>query len=284
MPDLSVVVLTMGDRPDALRAAIASARRQRGVDVELVVVANGVATSTLGLEGVVAVEAEHNLGVPGGRNLGAAHAAAPLLAFLDDDARFVDDDVLARCATAFDADPMLGVVAMRIVDERGRTAQRHVPRLGARGAERSGPVAGFLGGAAVIRAAAFDDAGDYPAAFVYAMEETDLALRLVNRGWTIRYDARPAVFHPATEPSRHAHAAEHTMRNRVWLAHRNLPAPLATGYVLDWLVISAWRDPCRLPALVRAAHSGWRTRPGPRRPIRWATVGRLVRLGRPPVV
>ena len=107
---------------------------------------------------------------------------------------------------------------------------------------------GFLGGAAVIRARAFDDVGRYPAVFAYAMEETDLALRLADHGWTIHYDGRPAVFHPATEPGRHPRAAEHTMRNRVWLAHRNLPAGLAVLYVLDWLAISAARPaPRRRP-------------------------------------
>ena len=35
MADISVVVLTMGDRPESLRAAIESARAQRGVDIEL---------------------------------------------------------------------------------------------------------------------------------------------------------------------------------------------------------------------------------------------------------
>ena len=34
MADISVVVLTMGDRPEPLRAASESARTQRGVDIE----------------------------------------------------------------------------------------------------------------------------------------------------------------------------------------------------------------------------------------------------------
>ncbi len=67
----------------------------------------------------------------------------------------------------------------------------------------------------------------YAADFRYAMEETDLALRLVDRDWTIRYDATPAVVHPRTDPARHPGAAERTMRNRVWLAYRNLPTTLA---------------------------------------------------------
>ena len=284
MADISVIVLTMGDRPDGLRAAVASARQQVGVGIEVIVVANGVAADGLDLDDAVIVHAEHNLGVPGGRNLGAKHATAALLAFLDDDAWYVDETVLARCAMAFGDHSTLGAVALRIVDERGETAHRHVPRVGARGVDRSGEVTGFLGGAAVIRARAFDDVGRYPAVFTYAMEETDLALRLADHGWTIHYDGRPAVFHPATEPGRHPRAAEHTMRNRVWLAHRNLPAGLAVLYVLDWLAISAARDPRHAAALVRAAIAAWRTRPGPRRPIGWSTVVRLTRLGRPPVV
>ncbi len=69
--------------------------------------------------------------------------------------------------------------------------------------DRSGPVTAFLGGAVVIRRAAFEQVGGYAADFRYAMEETDLALRLIDDGWTIHYDGTPAVIHPRTDPSRH---------------------------------------------------------------------------------
>jgi GT2 family glycosyltransferase len=225
-----------------------------------------------------------NAGIPGGRNLGAAAATRPLLAFLDDDAWYLDDDVLGRAAAAFAARPRLGVLALRIVDADGVTARRHVPRLGARDPARSGPVTAFLGGAAVVRRDAFDDVDGYPAAFFYAMEETDLSWRLVDRGWSLYYDGRPAVEHPATVPSRHAGHAERTMRNRVWMVHRCLPWPLAITYVLAWTAVTAARAPSSVPTLVGAIRAAWPDRPGPRRPIRWATVWRLTRLGRPPVV
>lgn len=286
--DISVIILTTGNRGDELRAAVTSALEQADIDVQVVVVANGVAATELGLpddDRLRAYESAVNLGIPGGRNLGAEHATAPLLAFLDDDATFTQERVLATVHRVFAADPLLGVLALRIVDEHGHTAQRHVPRLGGRGADRSGPVTAFLGGASIIRRRAFDDAGRYAAEFVYAMEETDLALRLIDRGWTIRYDGAPAVVHPRTDPSRHAASVERTMRNRVWLAYRNLPAPLAVLYVVDWLALSTARNPRDLPALRRAVVEGWRTRPlGERRPVRWMTVARLTRLGRPPVI
>jgi GT2 family glycosyltransferase len=287
-PAISVVVLTLGTRPGELRAAVVGALAQRGVDAEVVVVANGVPPALLALPDdprLRIVAAAANNGVPGGRNLGAQHAQGALLAFLDDDARFTDDDVLARATDAFDADERLGAVALRIVDEDGTTARRHVPRIGSRGPDRSGAVTSFLGGACVIRRTAFDDAGRYASAFFYAMEETDLALRLLDRRWTIRYDGAPAVVHPPTDPARHPAAAERTMRNRVWVAYRNLPAPLAVAYVLDWLAISIARGPRRASALVRGTLDGWHSRPrGQRNPISWRTVARLTRLGRPPIL
>jgi GT2 family glycosyltransferase len=136
-----------------------------------------------------------------------------------------------------------------------------------------------------MRRTAFDDADGFADEFQYAMEETDLALRLIDRDWTILYDATPAVVHPHTDPARHPAAAERTMRNRVWLAYRNLPAPLALCYVANWFVIAALRRPRRVGDLVRGVGGGWRGRPrAERRPIRWRTVARLTRLGRPPVV
>lgn len=282
-----MVILTMGDRPDELAAAMMSVRCQSGVHAETVVIANGVPAGALAIttdSHATVTETIENLGIPGGRNVGIDHAHAPIVAFLDDDARLIDDHVLARCVEEFRHRPALAVIALRIVDEQGRTARRHVPRAGARDPARSGGVTAFLGGAMVVRAAAFREAGGYAAPFMYAMEETDLALRLIDRGWEIHYDGAPAVFHPATEPDRHLQADEQTMRNRVWLAHRSLPALIAVMYVLDWLAVSAVRRPRRTVAFVRAAIAGWRTRPGPRSPIRWSTVVRLTRLGRPPII
>lgn len=287
-PRIDVVILTMGDRPTELRAALDSALTQTDVAVEITVVANGVGATSIdvgGDERARVVESTVNLGIPGGRNLGADASSAALIAFLDDDARFVTADVLSRTATEFAADPALGAVALRIVDEQGESARRHQPRVGARDPSRSGDVAGFLGGAVVVRRAAFEQVGGYAAEFGYAMEETDLALRMVDRGWRIRYDGTPAVLHPHTDPSRHPGAAERTMRNRVWLAYRNLPGPLGVVYVANWLVIASIRRPRDTGAVWRGALTGWRTRPrGERAPIAWRTVARLARLGRPPIV
>lgn len=285
---LSVVILTRGDREDELAAAVASVGGQIGVHTEVVLVWNGVPVGAVRRsdarpDTLVDVHLPENLGIPEGRNVGLRHSSNEVVLFLDDDALLTSDDTLAAIAQRFDAAADLGAVSLRIVDEDGETAQRHVPRLGSRSAGRSGPVAGFLGGATAIRRTAFDRAGGYAGEFFYSMEETDLAWRLIDGGWTIWYAADLVVRHPRTAPARHPDAVGRTARNRLWLAHRALPVPLAALYLVNWFAITTVRSPQAWRTVLRAYRQGWRTRIGPRAPIRWRTVWRLTRLGRPPL-
>jgi GT2 family glycosyltransferase len=284
-PDVGAIILTQGDRLPALTAAVASVTAQRGVVVECIVVWNGAPGHALPAGTVDRdVELEANVGIPEGRNAGAAASDAPFVLFLDDDARLLDRSSLAGVVAEFRRDPHLGAVGLRLVDERGETSRRHLPRVGRVGAQRPGAVTSFPGGACCIRAAAFEAVGGFYDAYFYSMEETDLAWRLVDGGWTIRYDPAHVVFHPRTQPSRHAAAAWRTARNRAWLAYRLLPLPLVPVYLSSWLLITLARRSASTADFVRGVRDGWRTRPGPRRPIRWRTVWTLTRLGRPPIV
>jgi GT2 family glycosyltransferase len=284
-PPIAAIILSQGDRLSALTDALTSVAAQRHIATERIVVWNGCPAAELPA-GLVDrdVALPSNVGIPGGRNLGAAATGAPILLFLDDDARLLGEASLAAIVQEFNDNPQLGVLGMRLVDERGETSRRHVPRVGRGGADRPGAVASFPGGACCIRAAALVAVGGFRSDYFYAMEETDLAWRLIDRGWTIRYAPEHHVFHPRTEPSRHPEAAWRTARNRTWLAYRLLPLPLAPVYLFNWLVITLARRSAPLSQYVRGVRDGWRTRVGPRRPLRWRTVWQLTRLGRPPIV
>ena len=127
-------------------------------------------------------------------------------------------------------------MSFRVRDpEGGPGERRHVPRLRAGDPLRSSPVTTFLGGACAVRRAAFDAAGGLPEDFFYAHEETDLAWQALNAGYRIVYDARCVMFHPAVAPTRHAMFYRLNARNRVWLARRNLPWPVAFTYLAVWI-------------------------------------------------
>jgi GT2 family glycosyltransferase len=278
---IAVVVLTRADRPAQLARAIESVRAQQQADPQLVLVVNGGAPPQPDPSDQLIVLPE-NVGIPAGRNVGAAAADAGLLMFLDDDAELVDPGLLAAVVDRFEADPRLGAMAIRLIDEDGRTQRRHVPRLGVRSAERSGPVTHFLGGACVVRAATFHQLGGFDGRFFYSMEESDLSWRLLDVGWSIWYSADLRVFHPRTAPSRHAGHAQLTARNRLWMAWRSLPAPMLVAYVLTWTGAS-WVRGSSLREVLAGYREGWPDRPA-RHPMRWRTVVRMTLLGRPPVV
>jgi len=316
---LGAVVLTTGGRPRELARAVASVRGQRHADVRIVVVFNHdaaesgiddpageaiaqdgirrgpaggeLAAADLGLDDdVEVVTPGRNLGIPAGRNLGVRHLTShgpvpDAVLFLDDDARLVGDDVLAKVAVAFEADERLAVVTMRLRDPvTGRTERRHVPRLRVGDPSRSSWVTTFLGGACVIRAQAFEEAGGLPDDFFYAHEETSLAWRMLDAGWRLHYRGDLEVAHPAAAPSRHPNFHRLSARNRVLLAHLHLPFIIAAVYVTTWILLSVVRAPRSLPMIVAGVRDGLRMRHLPRSPIKWRTILTMARYGRPPLI
>jgi GT2 family glycosyltransferase len=288
---LGAVVLTMGNRPVELLALLDSVARQKGDPVEVVVVGNGAPLPSLP-PGVRTVELPENVGIPAGRNVGieafgANGTEVDALLFLDDDGLLPREDTAELVREAFAADRELGIISFRIADpETGGTQRRHVPRLRAADPMRSSRVTTFLGGANAARTAVFAQVGGLPDVFFYAHEETDLAWRALNAGWMIDYRADMVLEHPKTAPSRHAVYHRMVARNRVWLARRNLPALLVPLYLGTWILLTLARRPSgpALRAWLGGFREGWSTPCGPRRPMKWRTVWRLTRLGRPPVI
>ncbi|GLZ03930.1 glycosyl transferase [Actinomadura sp. NBRC 104412] len=291
---LSVVVLTMGNRPKELARAVRSALDQEHVDIEVVLVGNGVAGDWTPGEDevfddkrVVIVRLPRNVGIPAGRNRGVAEAGGEVILFLDDDGWYRSNRLGAYLRDRFTADPTLGVVSFRVRDpEGGRGERRHVPRLRAGDPERSSEVTTFLGGACAIRRAAFEAAGGLPEDFFYAHEETDLAWQILDAGYRIVYDASAVMFHPAVLPTRHDMFYRYNARNRVWLARRNLPWPIGLTYLAVWVAMTVLRErrPAALRPWFKGFAEGWRKPAGRRRPISWRTAWRMTRTGRPPII
>jgi len=115
---------------------------------------------------------------PGGaRNRLVEECTNPLVVSLDDDSFPIDEDFFAAVERAFKAHPEAGVLAMAIIHD----GEPVVPR---------GPdcrdVGDFVGcGCAYRREAFLQTSGYVPLAIAYGMEEADLALQLLDEGWSI---------------------------------------------------------------------------------------------------
>jgi GT2 family glycosyltransferase len=284
---LSIVILTMGNRPAELSRAIESTAPLRAAGAELVVVGNGADVGPVP-DGVTTLRLEENLGVAGGRNSGVRACVGDVVLFLDDDGWYPDGAGLGEhIAARFGAEPELAVLSFRVADPEGGPGGRwYVPRLRAGDPERSSVVTTFAGGACAIRRSAFLEAGGLPDAFFFGHEETDISWRLIDLGYRIEYDAAAVMYHPTVPNARHAIWYRFEARNRVWLARRNLPWPLAVVYLADWMAITLLRE--RSASALRAWFGGfaegWRKNPGRRQPMKLRTAWTMTKAGRPPVI
>lgn len=283
---LGVAVVTMGTRPAELSALLESVRGQTVPAHRIVVVGNGCELPPLP-EGIEPVELPDNLGVSGGRNVALDHLRdVDVVVDIDDDGLLICDDVFTRITHAYEADPRLGILSFRIVDEYGHTARRHVPRLRTNDPMRGGAVTTFLGGGHTLSRRMLDEIGDWPQRFFFAHEETDMAWRALDGGWRVVYEPELVLQHPRTSPARHSVYFRMTARNRVWLARRRLPAVLVPIYLGVWIALTVLRtrEAAGLRAWLAGFVEGWRTPAGTRAPMHWRTVWAMTRLGRPPIV
>ncbi|MCT2591763.1 glycosyltransferase [Streptomyces sp. N2-109] len=286
---VGVAILTMGNRNDELQKLLDSVAAQKVPATQIVVVGNGSPLPPLPA-GTTEVELEENLGVSGGRNAALDKLRelgdVDLVVNLDDDGLLISPDVFGQLTDLYAADPSLGIVSFRIADERGRTQRRHVPRLRTSDPARGGLVTTFLGGGHALSMEMLEQTGGWPDEFFFAHEETDLAWRALDAGWQIRYEPELVLQHPWTSPARHAVYYRMVARNRVWLAKRHLPALLVPLYLGTWVALTAarTRSPAGLRAWAGGFSEGIRNPCGPRRPMRWRTVWRMTRLGRPPII
>jgi GT2 family glycosyltransferase len=276
----------MGNRPQEFNRAVESTAALRAAGAQLVIVGNGADVPPVP-DGVTTIRLQENAGVAGGRNAAVRECTGDVVLFLDDDGWYPEPAALGEhVAAKFATDPQLAVLSFRVVDPDGGTARWYVPRLRAGDAGRSSEVTTFAGGACAIRRSAYWEAGGLPDAFFFGHEETDMSWRLLDLGYRLEYDATATMCHPPVRNARHAIWYRTEARNRVWLARRNLPWPLAFAYLADWMAMTVVRE--RSPAALRAWFAGfadgWRQDAGRRQPIRLRTAWRMTRLGRPPVI
>ena len=288
-PSFACVVLTRGNRPADLNLSLESLLRQRGVDLDIVVVGNGWEPEGLP-EGVRGIGLAEDRGIPAGRNAGVPHARGDLLFFLDDDASLADDDALKRVAEELESDGSIGLIQLRVEPrEPGVSPRDWVPRLRA-GTRETGDVTAVWEGAVAMPRRVFDEVGGWPAAFRFVHEGVDLGWRVMDAGYRVRYLGDRTVLHPPPPPipapERHHYSYYFGARNRVWLARRYLPLPLGAIYVATFAARTfvGIRSPRHARAAARGYRDGLRDPCGGRHRLRVRTLWRMTRAGRPPLI
>lgn len=117
LPKVSIIVPTYNRRTDVLEC-LQSLRKLNYTDYEIIVVDNGSTDGTSDAieklyPEVKLVKSRTNLGVTGGRNLGAKHSNGEYIFFLDHDTT-VDGNVLIELWNVIESDPLIGIVGPAI--------------------------------------------------------------------------------------------------------------------------------------------------------------------------
>ncbi|WP_240487360.1 glycosyltransferase family 2 protein [Actinomadura flavalba] len=257
---MTVVVATRNRRAELL----ATVRRLRALPErpEVIVVDNGSTDGTsaavrgLADAGVLALRLGRNLGAPA-RNVGAAAARTPYVAFSDDDSWW-EPGALARAADVLDRNPRLGLLAARTLVGRWRAsdpinaAMAKTP-LPAGPALPGPPVLGFLACAAVVRRGAFLDVGGFSEVLFFVGEERLLAYDLAAAGWDLCHVPEVVAIHDPS-PRRAGGSARRRaeLRNTLLTAWLRRPARVAVRETVR-LTARAGTDRAALPALAGAA-------------------------------
>lgn len=219
--------------------------------------------------------ASETRGPGGGRNALAAIADGDLLVSLDDDSWPIDPDFFMRVLDLSSDHPQVAAFAAVIKLPADNAGGHRI---------RPGMVGCFENCGVVIRTSAFLATTCYlPLRYAYGMEEADVALQLIDRGWSIRRSPEIRVFHDS-ELAHHASAeinAAH-ITNIGLLGFLRYPAP--------WLPLALFQVANRLRySIITGRYAGigsglweipwtcWKFR-SRRQPVKSATIRKMLSI------
>lgn len=264
MPSVTAVMLAYGPEP-YLEEAVAAVLASTGIDVDVVLVDNGCTSDAVervkGMSGVCLVRPETNTGYAGGCLLGAAEATGDYLAFVNSDA-IVTPGALQRLAqVVLEPGVGLAMASIRLArdPELMNTAGNPLHYTGLSWAGGCGEpasryatrrqVACGSGCCFVIGRQMWRELGGFAAEYFAYWEDSELSLRLWQRGRTVEYVPDAVVAH-------HYEFSRNDLK--YYLVERNRLVLVLTAYqVRTLLLLAPMLLFTELAVLASALVSGW---------------------------
>ncbi|MBD3656210.1 glycosyltransferase [Marinobacter sp.] len=253
------VVLLSYNRPEEIFRNVQELYHSLDRNVEIIVVDNNSLTPVFDIISpkfpeVKVIRLADNLGVAG-RNYGVQKAKGEFVITLDDDVfgfKMEDANVIV---SKFESNPKLSAINFKIVDDVTKESVNWIHHRDVNEwVNITFNTYEISEGACAFRRSDFIAVGGYPAYFFISHEGPDLALRLLNAGFSVIYFPKVEVRHAHSQVARVSWRRYYfDTRNLIWLVVRNMPAGLLIktlivglgaqfiysvrdGYVLYWII------------------------------------------------
>lgn len=249
LPYVSFIIVNRNTADLLIRCLEHIVRSDLPCRTEVIVVDNGSRDDSVArvrniFPEAVVLEAGRNLGFAAANNLGAKAASGRLLLLVNTDA-MLDPNCAARLVSLMDGAPRIGMAGPQLLnaDRTTQTSYEAVPSLATETLNRSllkrlfparyphksrvptGPieVEALIGAVMVVRRAALDDVGGFDEGYFFFLEETDLAVTMRSKGWTVVHEPRASAVHlqGATAGSYPAEARIEFYRSRYRFFRKN---------------------------------------------------------------
>ena len=228
-PALSIVILGW-NRREELRATLARVWSETAAfdgRTEIIVVDNGSSDGSAhmvrgGFPNVHLLVLPRNVGIEG-FNVGLRAARGEVIVLLDDDS-YPLPGTLTQVWAAFRRDPALGIAAGRIDGPPGWWERKWPWRIADAGTE----VPTFIGCGAAIRRTALARAGEFDRSFFLYQNELDLAARVADAGYAVRYFPECRFVHAVAASNRpNLREDYYGLRNLLWILWKYFPSAVA---------------------------------------------------------
>ena len=282
-PLVSVITLNWNRKEDVAKT-LSLIQEQTYEHKEILMVDNGSTDGSIEVISkkfpeVKIVALKENTGVQG-YNEGISSAAGSILVLIDNDMDLLQKNTIERIVNAFHANPKLGAVALQVRKPDGSLSPNNPKYWTEKGSDQEGyPCSTFDGGGVAFRKDILKQTGVYlPDFFVYH-SEVDLATRIWDSDFEIRYFPDIAVSHRESPTSRSIYKQTmHSTRNYLWYVWIYYPRSMATRESFHFLqrsFIQNLRQGKPLTAWIHgvfSALSGWPRVRHQRKPARRETI------------
>lgn len=235
-PLVSIVILSW-NRKDDLKLSLEKIKELTYANKEVIVVDNASKDGSIEMiEGyfptVKLIKLPRNTGIEG-FNVGYINAKGKYILVLDDDS-YTTADVLNKLVEKIESNEKIAVVGAQIIDPKDGKIYTKGPD------DFETEYTSFWGGGALLRTKAIIECGMYDYRLFVYTNEYELCVRLMNAGYSIRYDKSTTIYHSFSPVSRFSKVKWWWGRNEIWFNLRYIPLyylPLTLPRSFMWMLM-----------------------------------------------